>query len=174
MVLSYLTYDIPFLRFTWSGKPNPCLCEPAPKYNEIDRWSQGYDAIVNYGFRHQFRPDKEFSDLSKSIGISEAISFSIHDHALKGQVNSDFVQMDKHLIKVIATSFTTSSYKPGKGVWDIPENPTKKISCDDITTRLDYEGKRPKLMEICSMNIWILSKFLYEEVSFSFIVCVFG
>ena len=128
---------------------------------------------MNYGFRHQFRPDKEFTDLSKSIGIAEAISFSIHDHALKGQVNSDFVQMDKHLIKVIATSFTTSSYKPGKGVWDIPDNPTKKISRDDITTRLDYDEKRPALMEILSMNIWILSKFLYEEVSFFLLFLLF-
>lgn len=128
---------------------------------------------MNYGFRHQFCPDKEFTELSKSIGIAEAIAFSMHDHALKGKVNSDFVQMDKHLIKVIATSFTTSSYKPGKGVWDIPENPTKKISCDDITTRLSYDEKKPALMEISSMNIWILSKFLYQEVCFSVFASVF-
>ena len=160
---------------TWSGKPNPCLCDTAPeKYNEIDRWTAGYDAIANYGFRHQFPPDKNFTELSKSIGIAEGIAFSMHDHALKGQVNSDFVHMDKQLIKVIATSFTTSSYKPGQGVWDIPENPTKKISADDITIRCRYDEKKPALMEISLMNIWILSKFLYEQVCFSFFVSVFG
>ena len=166
----------PFVRFTWQGKRHPCFCaDPTSEANnqEIDRWNQGFQALVQHGYKYEATPVQDWSTLSASIGIARAISYSLHERDLKGKVNYDFVNMDKMVIKVMATSFVTCSYKPQLGNFNIPENPNKRTDEDKITIRVSYDERKVDMMDLMRKRIWSLSKFLYDKVSLVFSFCCY-
>lgn len=109
-------------------------------------------------------PDQEWNTLCSSIGLAQAISYSVHDRHLKGKVNADFVNMDRAVIRAMATSFVTCSYKPQLGSFKIPENPNKRTNEDMMKIRLQYNEVKVDIMDLMRKQIWSLSKFLLEEV----------
>lgn len=159
----------PFVRFTWQGKGHSCFCaDPTSEANkqEINRWNQGFQVLVQHGYKYEPTPVQDWSTLSASIGIAKAISYSLHKKDLKGKINTDFANVDKMVIKAIATSFVTCSYRPLPGNFKIPENPNKRTDEDKIAIRVSYNKRKVDMMDLMRKQIWSLSKFLYDEVSF--------